>query len=180
MMVNRTIKLLFFVLLMTLLPSCVRQNDYLTSFHLSGHVVNPDTNAGLNEVVILFIDRGFDEVRSSDPVKGTSSIGTTNDTGVFDVVYNYGWGYGNSFYKPKPKKIFEVIFKKPGFKDAAITFQYDELPQKGNEVEINVGMVKLQPLKRSGSYPMRHTDNWSLSRWGRRCCFCAQEYHSYR
>lgn len=133
--------------ILLLLFSCVRQKDYICTFHVYGQVVDANNNTGIDKVNILFVDRGFDEERSTNPKNGTYEIGFTKDGGYFDVVHNYWWGYGERILKPGPKKKFEIWFKKPGYKDKYVTYEYNKLPNTRNTVEVNIGKIRLETLK---------------------------------
>lgn len=142
---NYLTKITISILTLISIAGCIKNVDVITSFNISGRVIESDKGIPVKNTQIVFIDRGFDYVRSRHPDKYSHEIGSSNAEGVFDIVFEYWWGYQYVFSKPKPRKTFDLVFRKEGYKDKNISYDSKILPVENRVIHVEVGTVILYP-----------------------------------
>ena len=130
------------IILHAMLWGCTTHLDQITNFHIEGRVVDRESDAALQEAKVLFIDTGFDYVRSSN--FAAEEVGQSSQGGVLNISFDYFWGWEKSFFWADPKKTFTLKIDHQGYEPLGLDLRAGDFQSVGNEVRVNVGVVTLR------------------------------------
>ncbi len=125
-----------------------RHIDYMTVFRLRGKVVDKDTGAPVAGAEVRFVDRGLDRRRSKDPERFRISAGKSDDRGVIDSTLEYFWGFTYARFSGSPKKDFEIVLARDGYRDATMKFNLAQLKTVEGKVVLDLGTAQLKSTAR--------------------------------
>jgi hypothetical protein len=104
--------------------------DALIALEIDARVEAADTGGGVDGVEILFRNISIDESRPGAETR----VGATDPTGSYKGMFDYAWGVeirGNPPPRPVLQRKFELVFRRPGFREQAVIFDLDSLPSHG-------------------------------------------------
>jgi hypothetical protein len=110
--------------------SCtVRYVKSITTFAIDGRVYDRQSKAPLENVIVYFVDTGYDDERSKKDHR--LAIGQSDENGEIKARLNYFWGYDDAFFLSDPKKTFEIVLTKASYKP--VSFRFTESQLKGDK-----------------------------------------------
>lgn len=101
--------------------------DSIIALEIDARVQAADTGDGIDGVEISFRDISLDE--SAPGVE--RRVGTTDPTGSYKGIFDYSWGRevrGNPSPRPLRQHKFELLFRRAGFREEAVSYDLDRLP----------------------------------------------------
>ena len=127
MAVNR--HMLLFICCAALASACPKTLvvDSRIALDIDARVQAADTGEGVNAVEIYFRDIGLDESRPGAETR----VGVTDLAGLYKGTFGYSWGReirGNPPPRPIGQRKFQLVFRRSGFREEAVTFDLDRLP----------------------------------------------------
>lgn len=143
---------IYFVLLILGLNSCIYSVHYdsFSEFLITGQVYDGRNNKPIVNVKILFIDRGFDSVRSKS--YSSYEAGNSDKYGRINFVFEYFWGFTKGFFNKEPSKEFDILISKEFYKLKKYNFKATELSSEISEqgsirYNVNLQEIYLEPTK---------------------------------
>ena len=103
--------------------------DAVTILHIEGRVFDQASNFPLEDVIVYFIDTGYDDILSKKqkPVEITRS----NSRGKFAARFNYWWGRKTSAFDTGPKATFDIVLSTESYVEKCLQFKQSELKTDG-------------------------------------------------
>ena len=123
-------KLIISVFLGLAVNACATHHmDTVTILHIEGRVLDQASNFPLEDVIVYFIDTGYDDILSKKqkPVEITRS----NSRGKFAARFNYWWGRKVSAFDPAPKATFDIVLSTESYVEKCLQFKQSELKTDG-------------------------------------------------
>jgi hypothetical protein len=101
----------------------------VTILHIEGRVLDQASNFPLEDVIVYFIDTGYDDILSKKqkPVEITRS----NSRGKITARFNYWWGRKTSAFDSGPKATFDIVLAREAYVDKHLQFKQSELQTDG-------------------------------------------------
>jgi hypothetical protein len=124
-----------------LLFGCSTHVDNLTRFHIKGEVIAQESGAPVQRAVLFFTDTGFDYVRSKNV--SARQVGQSDESGKLNLRFDYLWGVNESLFANKPPQTFILSLEHPAYQSLKIPLRAADLPATDNEVQVNLGVIKL-------------------------------------
>jgi hypothetical protein len=134
-------KFWLYMLTAVLLFGCSTHRDNLTRFHIKGEVIGGESGAPVHRAVLFFTDAGFDYVRSKNV--SARQIGQSDEGGKLSLRFDYLWGVNESLFANKPSQTFILGLEHPAYQVLKIPLRATDFPATGNEVQVNLGVIKL-------------------------------------
>ncbi len=115
--------------------------DAVTILHIEGRVLDQASNFPLEDVIVYFIDTGYDDILSKKqkPVE----IARSNSRGKFVARFNYWWGRKVSAFDPGPKATFDIVLSTESYVEKRLQFKQSELQTDGVAFLVNLEDVYL-------------------------------------
>mgnify|MGYP000069549814 CR=1 FL=1 len=115
--------------------------DAVTILHIEGRVLDQASNFPLENVIVYFIDTGYDDILSKKqkPVEITRS----NSRGKIAARFNYWWGRKVSVIDTGPKATFDIVLSREAFAAKRFHFKESELQTDGVTFLVNLEDVYL-------------------------------------
>lgn len=101
--------------------------DSMIALDIDARVQAADTGDGIDGVEMFFRDISLD--KSGTGVE--RRVGTTDQAGSYKGTFGYSWGReirGNPPPRPLRQRKFELLFRRAGFREGAVSFDLDSLP----------------------------------------------------
>ena len=117
------------IMCLSFLSCTVRHVDLITTFAIEGCVYDVESKAPLDDVMVYFIDTGYDDRRSK--IDHRLAIVRSDEHGEIKARLNYFWGYDDAFFLSKPKKTFEIVLSKAFYEP--VSFHFTEAQLKGDK-----------------------------------------------
>jgi hypothetical protein len=136
------LNLIISVFISLAVSACATQHmDAVTILHIEGRVLDQASNFPLEDVIVYFIDTGFDDILSKKqkPVKITSS----NSRGKIAARFNYFWGRRVSAFDTGPKATFDIVLSKESYVEKRLPLKQSELQTDGVTFLVNLKDVYL-------------------------------------
>lgn len=136
------LNLIISVFISLAVSACATQHmDAVTILHIEGRVLDQASNFPLEDVIVYFIDTGFDDILSKKqkPVKITSS----NSRGKIAARFNYFWGRRVSAFDTGPKATFDIVLSKESYVEKRLPLKQSELQTDGVTFLVNLEDVYL-------------------------------------
>ena len=130
-----------YILTSLLLFGCTAHIDKVTKFRVEGTVIEQGSRMPVQGAVLFFTDTGFDYVRSKNI--SVQQVGQSDSSGALNLKFDYWWGVNKSFFTGNPPQTFILSLEHPAHQSLKIPLRAADLPGTGNEVHINLGIVKL-------------------------------------
>ena len=123
--------------------ACIGVNvDYLATFNVRGTIVRDDDSTALSGVKIVFVDTGFDSIRSH---KGNQiQLCLSDDHGRVDHDFEYFWGYNKGLMIEKPSQSFDIFIQCDGFEDEKICYNAVDLQRINGKIIVSLGEVRMK------------------------------------
>ena len=140
---NLTIFLL--MILLTLSVGCMlRHVDSITQFLITGEVLDKNTNKPIDKVKVVFIDTGFDSVRSKQLIP--KKIGESDNDGQITLTFDYWWGVDEGLFKEKAQRTFDIVLSRDRYREERFNFRATDLPSEGKKLKVFLNKVYLKPI----------------------------------
>ncbi len=138
MKINLTISVL---LILGVVACATQHKDSVTILQIEGRVLDQVSNFPLEDVIVYFIDTGYDDILSKrqKPVKITQS----NSRGKITARFNYWWGRKTSVFANPPKATFDIVLSRESYADKRLHFKESELKTDGVTFLVNLEDVHL-------------------------------------
>ena len=117
--------------------------DTVTYFSFQGNVYDEQTKNPLSKVQVVFVDTGFDSVRSQRDF--SKEVGKSDHLGKIDLTLGYWWGTEIGPFAKRPRKTFEVLLSKEGYRSERFSFKADDLPKKEEWLQVFLDEIYLEP-----------------------------------
>ena len=130
------------VLFSLAISACATQHmDAVTILHIEGRVLDQTSNFPLEDVIVYFIDTGFDDILSKKqkPVK----IARSDSRGKIAARFNYLWGRKVSAFDTGPKATFDIVLSRESYVEKRLQFKQSELQTDGVTFLVNLEDVYL-------------------------------------
>lgn len=121
---------------------CATQHmDAVTILHIEGRVLDQASNFPLEDVMVYFIDTGYDDILSKrqKPVK----IARSNSRGIIAARLNYWWGHKTSAFGNGPKATFDIVLSRESYVEKRLHFKQSELKTDGVTFLVNLEDIYL-------------------------------------
>ena len=106
--------------------SCtVNKVNSITTFAIEGCVYDMASKVPLEQVIVYFVDTGYDDQRSKKDHR--LPIGISDENGEIKARLNYFWGYDDAFFLLKPKKTFDIVLSKAFYEPVSLHFTESQL-----------------------------------------------------
>lgn len=129
-------------MLMTLLLfGCSTHVDNLSKFHIEGEVIAQESGVPVQGAVLFFTDTGFDYVRSKN--MSAQRVGRSDSSGKLSLKFDYLWGENKSIFTRSSPQTFILSLEHPTYQPVNIPLRATDFPIASNEIQINLGIVKL-------------------------------------
>ena len=109
------------------------------TFAVEGCVYDMESKAPLEQVMVYFVDTGYDDKRSE--IKIRLPIGKSDENGEIKARLNYFWGYDDAFFLSNPKKTFDIVLSRAFYEP--VRFHFTESQLKGDKY---IYFVELQDV----------------------------------
>ena len=136
------INLIISVFVSLTVSACATQHmDAVTILHIEGRVLDQVSNIPLEDVIVYFIDTGYDDILSKKqmPVKVTRS----NARGKIAARFNYWWGRKTSPFDSGPQATFDIVLSTEAYVEKRLKFKQSELQTDGVTFFVNLEDVFL-------------------------------------
>jgi hypothetical protein len=139
------IKLLFLIMVIVF-SSCYAHLDKIIYFKISADLYEANTNKPINNVECVFVDTGYDEIRSKKGIN--TPVGSSDNYGKINKELTILWGITQGLFFEKPKRTFDIQFVNSKYKLYKISFQESNLQEDNNGFYlVNVGKIFLEPIE---------------------------------
>jgi hypothetical protein len=116
----------------------------MSQFLITGEVLDKNTNKPLDKVEVIFIDTGFDLVRSKQLI--LKKIGESDNTGLITLTFDYWWGVDEGLFKKKAQRTFDIVLSRDRYRKERFNFRAANLPSEGNKLKVFLNKVYLKPV----------------------------------
>lgn len=122
--------------------ACATQHmDAVTILHIEGRVLDQASNFPLEDVIIYFIDTGYDDILSKKQMR--VKVTHSNSRGKVAARFNYWWGRKTSAFDAGPKATFEIVLSREDYVEKRLQFKQSELQTDGVTFFVNLEDVYL-------------------------------------
>ena len=134
--------LIISVFLSLMVAACATQHmDAVTILHIEGRVLDQASNFPLEDVIVYFIDTGYDDILSKK--QKPLEIARSNSRGKIAARFNYWWGRKVSSFDPGPKATFDIVLSRESYVEKRLQFKQSELQTDGVSFLVNLEDVYL-------------------------------------
>jgi len=97
----------------------------ITIFAIQGRVIDRESNFPLEKVDVYFIDTGYDDNRSRQPIP--IKVTQSDERGKIEARLNYPWGRKTSGFSPPPRETFDIVLSRERYQTKRLHFKQSEL-----------------------------------------------------
>jgi hypothetical protein len=103
--------------------------DAVTILHIEGRVLDQASNFPIEDVIVYFIDTGYDDILSKK--QKPFEITRSNSRGKVTARFNYWWGRKVSALDAGPKATFDIVLSRESYVEKRLQFKQSELQTDG-------------------------------------------------
>ncbi|CAB1060827.1 hypothetical protein D1BOALGB6SA_5594 [Olavius sp. associated proteobacterium Delta 1] len=118
-----------------------RHVDKITTFSVNGKVYDKKTGSPVSEIIINFIDTGFDDKRHKR--QSPLAIGKSDDSGTINIDFEFWWGRTEGPLKNKPEKTFTVELEADNYQTKRFDYRADDLTRENGKIIVPLGNIYL-------------------------------------
>ena len=135
--------LIMVMFLSLIVAACVTTHhmDAVTILYIEGRVLDQASNFPLEDVIVYFIDTGYDDILSKN--QKPLEIARSNSRGKIAARFNYWWGRKVSAFDPGPKATFDIVLSRESYVEKRLQFKQSELQTDGVTFLVNLEDVYL-------------------------------------
>jgi hypothetical protein len=115
--------------------------DAVTILHIEGRVLDQASNFPLEDVIVYFIDTGYDDILSKKQL--AVEVTRSNPRGKVAARFNYWWGRKTSAFDAGPKATFEIVLSREDYEEKRLKFKQSGLQTDGVTYFVNLKDVYL-------------------------------------